>query len=280
MPWQRLAARVGAEFAWLDLTPDVASTSTRSTSSRRIRRSSPLPTCPTSRGRSRRLPIVAAARNVGALVVLDTCQSAAHVPLDLHALDVDVAALSAHKMCGPTGIGALYVRREVAEALPPALVGGSMVADVAMETTTYQDPPLKFEAGTQPVAQIAGWKAAVEFLSGIGMERVAAHERHITEALIDAISAIDGVRLLGPAHTRDRVAVAAFTLGDVHPHDIGQVLDATDVAIRVGHHCAIPLHRFFGVRASARASASLTTTVDEIDRLARGLEQVRQFFIR
>lgn len=281
VPWQRLAERVGAQFRWLDLTPDglidldtlgVITANTKVVAFTHLSNVTGAIT-PVA-------PIVQAARAVGALVVLDTCQSAAHLPLDLHALDVDAACLSAHKMCGPTGIGALYVRRSLAQELPPALVGGSMVADVAMEQTLYQDAPLRFEAGTQPVAQIAGWKAALDFLGEIGMDRLAAHERVVTRELFDALEAVPGLRILGPGAAAERVGVAAFTLGKVHPHDIGQVLDAHDVAVRVGHHCAIPLHRFFGVRASARASVAVTTTSEEIARLAAALEQVTAFFVR
>ena len=281
VPWQRLADRVGAEFAWLDLTPDgridldtldVITPNTRVVAFTHLSNVtgafSPVD------------QIVAAARNVGALVVLDTCQSSAHLPLNVHELDVDVAAFSAHKMCGPTGIGALYVRRSVGEQLPPALTGGSMVADVAMDHTEFQPVPLRFEAGTQPVAQIAGWSAALDFLARVGMDRLAEHERQMTAYLMEGLASVDGLRIIGPASAADRAAVPSFTLGSVHPHDIGQILDASDVAIRVGHHCAIPLHRFFGVRASARASAAVTTTTEEIDRLIAALEQVRQFFVR
>lgn len=281
VPWQRLAQRTGAEFAWLDLdesgridleTLDVITPNTAVVAFTHLSN--------VTGAFSPVSEIIAAAREVGALVVLDTCQSAAHIPIDLHALDVDAAALSAHKMCGPTGIGALYLRREIGEQLAPALLGGSMVADVTMEETLFQPAPLRFEAGTQPVAEIAGWAAAVAFLGDVGMERVAAHEQALCVQLLDGLSGVEGLRLLGPASASERVAVAAFTLEAIHPHDIGQILDAKDVAIRVGHHCAIPLHRHFGVRASARASASLITTPAEITRLIRGLEQVRKFFVR
>lgn len=281
VPWQQLAARLGAEFAWLDLTPeglidldtlDAITPNTKVVAFTHVSN--------VTGAISPVAPIVAAARAVGALVVLDTCQSAAHLPLDVKALDVDVACFSAHKMCGPTGIGAAYIRAEVGRQMAPFMLGGSMISDVDMDQVTYQPPPLCFEAGSQPVAQIAGWAAALDFLNEVGMDTVAAHEAQITAHLMDGLSQIAGLRLLGPAGTRDRVAVASFTLGDIHPHDIGQVLDAADVAVRVGHHCALPLHKFFGVRASARASAALTTTLDEVDRLLEGLDRVVSFFAR
>lgn len=281
LPWQLLADRLGAELRWIDLTPtglldlDTLGVITANTKVVAFTHMSNV-----TGAISPLAQIRDAARDVGALVVLDTCQSAAHMPLDVHRLGVDVACFSAHKMCGPTGIGAVYIRAEVGQKLPPFMVGGSMIRDVDMGEVSYQDPPLRFEAGTQPVAQIAGWKAAIDFLTQIGMDNVVRHEQQITARLLDGLSQVTRLRLLGPKGTENRLGVASFTLGDIHPHDVGQILDSADIAVRVGHHCALPLHKFFGVRASVRASVCLTTTVEEIDRLVEGLDRAISFFAR
>ncbi|MDO4613554.1 MAG: SufS family cysteine desulfurase [Actinomycetaceae bacterium] len=281
VPWQRLARLSGAELAWLDLTEDgridlstldVITDNTRIVACTHMSNVTGAVTPVSS--------IIEAARARGALVVLDTCQSAAHMPIDVHALDVDVAALSSHKMCGPTGIGALYMRRSLGEQLPPALLGGSMVTDVTMTDASYQPAPAAFEAGSQPVAQAVGWAAALDVLEEIGMERVARREEKMTALMLEGIASVDGVRIIGPTDGADRAGVVAFTMEGIHPHDIGQVLDSVDCAVRVGHHCAIPLHRHFGVRSSARASAFVTTTQAEIERLVEGLERVKGFFSR
>ena len=279
VPWQELCARTGAELAWLDLLPDgridletlsVITPNTKLVAFTHVSNVtgaiSPVD------------EIVAAARAVGALVLLDTCQSSAHMPIDVAALGVDFAVMSSHKMLGPTGAGALWGRRALLEAMPPVLTGGSMIEHVAMETTTYMPPPERFEAGSQPVAQIAGWTAALDYLSRLDMRRVHAHESALTERLLDGVSQIEGVRVLGPSGAAERIGVVAFAVDGVHPHDVGQVLDADDVAIRVGHHCAIPLHTFFGVRSSARASVSPMTSVEEIDRFLASLGRVRSYF--
>jgi cysteine desulfurase/selenocysteine lyase len=198
--------------------------------------------------------------------------------VDLHALDVDFAAFSAHKMVGPTGVGALYGRRELLADLPPFLTGGSMVEVVTMESTSFMPPPQRFEAGTQMVAQVVGFAAAVEYLSELGMEEVAAHEAQMTQLLLDGIAAVPGVRVLGPQDAADRLAVVAFEVDSVHPHDVGQVLDDAGVAVRVGHHCAQPIHRHLGVHASARASAGVYTTAEDIEAFIQGLHQVVRFF--
>ena len=208
----------------------------------------------------------------------DTCQSSAHMAIDVRAMDVDFAVMSSHKMLGPTGVGALWARRELLDMMPPVLTGGSMIEYVTMEESTYMPAPERFEAGSQPVAQIAGWTAALEYLSAIGMDRVHAHEKALTQRLLDGVASLDGVKVLGPTTDVDRVGVVAFAVDGVHPHDVGQILDADDIAIRVGHHCAIPLHTFFSVRSSARASVAVSTTEEEIDRLVASLGRVREFF--
>jgi len=223
-------------------------------------------------------PFVARAREVGALTVLDACQSVPHLPVDLHALGVDFAAFSGHKMLGPTGVGALYGRRELLEDLPPVTTGGSMVEVVTMATTTYAPPPARFEAGTQMVAQAVGMGAAASYLAELGMDAVAAHEAVLTRALLAAVASVPHVRVLGPLDGHDRLATVSFVVDGVHAHDVGQVLDDAGVAVRVGHHCAQPIHRRFGVTATTRASASVYTTVEEIDLFREALAGVRAFF--
>jgi cysteine desulfurase/selenocysteine lyase len=223
--------------------------------------------------------LVALARAVGAVAVLDACQSAPHLPLDLPALDVDLAVFSGHKMLGPYGIGGLYGRSEILEALPPFLTGGSMITRVGLDSTDYLPPPQRFEAGTQPVSQAIGLAAAVRYLDAVGMDAVHAHERTLERRLRDGLRAIDGVRLLGDAPEGvERVGLAAFDLDGVHAHDVGQLLDSRGIAVRVGHHCAAPLHARFGLTASVRASTALYNTADEVDVFLDALAQVRPFF--
>ncbi|WP_108719746.1 SufS family cysteine desulfurase [Miniimonas sp. S16] len=222
--------------------------------------------------------VVDRAHAVGALVVLDACQSVPHLGVDLHALDVDFAAFSGHKMLGPTGIGVLYGRRALLEALPPVTTGGSMVEVVTMTEATYLPPPQRFEAGTQMVAQTVGLRAAAQFLSDLGMDAVAAHEQELTAHLLAGIAQVPHVRLLGPTQAVDRLGVVAFEVDGVHPHDVGQVLDAAGVAVRVGHHCAQPIHRRLGVASSTRASVGVATTTAELDVFLDALAGVRAYF--
>lgn len=222
--------------------------------------------------------IVQLARRAGALTVLDACQSAPHLPLDLPALGVDLAVFSGHKMLGPYGVGALYGRREVLEAMPPFLTGGSMITTVTMDRAEYLPPPHRFEAGTQPVSQAIGLAAAVGYLSRLDMRAVREHERVLERRMRDGLRAVPGIRILGDAEGADRVALAAFEVAGVHAHDVGQFLDARGIAVRVGHHCAQPLHRRFGMTASVRASAGVHTTIEEIDRLLEAVAGVREYF--
>jgi cysteine desulfurase/selenocysteine lyase len=222
--------------------------------------------------------LVRLAKGVGALTVLDGCQSVPHLPVDVKALDVDFAAFSGHKMLGPTGIGALYGRRELLNVLPPFLTGGSMITTVTMERAEYLPAPQRFEAGTQPVAQAIGLAAAVRYLEAIGMDRVAAHEAELGARLAAGVDAIDGVRLLGPAPGEPRIGLASFAVDGVHAHDVGQFLDDRGIAVRVGHHCAQPLHRRLGITASTRASAAVYTTRGEVDVLLEGLADAVDFF--
>src|SRR3954451_8768916 len=224
--------------------------------------------------------LVRRARAVGALTVLDACQSVPHAPVDFAALDVDFAAFSGHKMLGPTGIGVLYGRRELLNALPPFLTGGSMIETVTMESSTYAPVPQRFEAGTPMTSQVIGLAAAARYLGAIGMAAVEAHERELVAAAIDGLSGIDGVRIVGPTSMGDRGSPVSFVVDGVHAHDVGQVLDDDGVAVRVGHHCALPLHRRFDLAATARASFAVYNTDDEVDRLVAGVRRAIDFFGR
>ncbi|MGX5770161.1 cysteine desulfurase [Microbacterium trichothecenolyticum] len=222
--------------------------------------------------------LVGLAQTVGAITVLDACQSAPHLPLDLPALGVDLAVFSGHKMLGPYGVGGLYGRADVLEALPPFLTGGSMITTVTLDEAAYLPPPQRFEAGTQPVSQAIGLAAAVRYLDGVGMGAVHAHEKALEARMGEGLRSIPGVRLLGDAPGAERVGLWAFDVDGVHAHDVGQFLDARGVAVRVGHHCAQPLHRRFGLTASVRASSSLYNTADDVDVFLDALSGVRAFF--
>lgn len=222
--------------------------------------------------------VVAIAREVGALTVLDACQSAPHRPLDLHALGVDAAAFSGHKMLGPNGIGVLFGRREFLAALPPARTGGSMITTVTLEGSEFMEPPMRFEAGTQPVSQAVALAEACRFLDAVGMPRVEAHEHALGERLAAGLAAIPGVRLLGPAPGHQRAGLASFAVDGVHAHDVTQVLDAAGIAVRGGHHCAQPLHRRLGLTASTRASTYLYTSTADVDRFLEVMAGVRAYF--
>jgi cysteine desulfurase/selenocysteine lyase len=222
--------------------------------------------------------LVAAARGVGALVVLDACQSAPHLPLDVKALDVDFAVFSGHKMLAPTGIGALYGKKELLDAMPPFMTGGSMITTVTMESAQYLPAPQRFEAGTQPISQAIALAAAVNYLTETGMERIAQWEATLGQRLVAGLGAIDGIRVLGPAVGQERLGLASFDVAGVHAHDVGQYLDSVGIAVRVGHHCAQPLHRRLGLTASTRASTYLYNTTAEVDQLLDAVAQVRPYF--
>jgi len=222
--------------------------------------------------------IVELAHGVGALVLLDACQSAPHLPLNLHELGVDFAAISGHKMLGPTGIGALYGRRELLDALPPFLTGGSMITTVGLQSSDYLPPPARFEAGTQRVSQAIALAEATRYLGEIGMDRIAAHERALGQRLVEGLAPISGVRVLGHAPGTERTGIASFVVDGVHAHDVGQFLDDRGIEVRVGHHCAQPLHRRLGVTASTRASTYFYTTDAEVDAAVAAVADVRAFF--
>jgi cysteine desulfurase/selenocysteine lyase len=280
IPWQELAARTGARLRWVPVRQDgtldleaareVVGERTRVLAFGHVSNVT---------GAIADVPaLVGLAGEVGALTVLDACQSVPHLPVDLPGLGVDLAVFSGHKMLGPTGIGALWGRAELLDAMPPFLTGGSMITKVTMESARYLPAPTRFEAGTQRVAQAVALAEAVRYLQSVGMDRVAAHERELGQRLAAGLAGIEGVRLLGPAPGADRVGLAAVDVEGVHAHDVGQVLDAAGVAVRVGHHCAQPLHRALGLSATTRASAYLYTTTEDVDRFLAELAGVRSYF--
>ena len=222
--------------------------------------------------------LVALARRTGALVVLDACQSAPHLALDVKQLDVDFAVFSGHKMLGPTGVGVLYGKQELLDVLPPVLTGGSMITTVTMERAEYLPAPQRFEAGTQKISQAVALAAAVNYLTETGIDRVHRWESELGQRMVAGLEAIDGVRVLGPAAGQDRIGLAAFDVAGVHAHDVGQFLDARGIAVRVGHHCAQPLHRRLGLTATTRASAYLYNTTDDVDEFLDAVSGVRAYF--
>ncbi|SDP19109.1 cysteine desulfurase / selenocysteine lyase [Arthrobacter sp. ok909] len=222
--------------------------------------------------------LVAQARSAGALVVLDACQSAPHLPLDVKALDVDFAVFSGHKMLAPTGIGALYGRSELLNAMPPFLTGGSMITTVTMERAGFLPSPQRFEAGTQRISQAVALAAAVNYLSETGIDRIHAWEAELGQRLVQGLGSIPGIRVLGPAAGEERIGLAAFDVAGVHAHDVGQFLDSRGIAVRVGHHCAQPLHRRLGLTATTRASTYLYNTTDDVDAFLNAVADVRAYF--
>lgn len=282
VPWQQACLRTGARLRWIGLTDD-GRLDLDQLDEVVTERTKVLAFAHASNVLGTVLPVstlVAKARSVGALTVLDACQSVPHFGVDLGALGVDLAVFSAHKMLGPTGIGALAGRRDVLAALPPVLTGGSMVETVTMESSTFRDPPQRFEAGTPPVSQAVAWHGAVDVLTELGMDRVAAHEHLLTERMLAGVATIPGVRVLGPTTAQDRVGAVSVVVDGVHPHDVGQVLDASGIAVRVGHHCAQPVHRRYGATASTRASVYLYSSAAEVDAFLEALAGVRAYFGR
>ena len=222
--------------------------------------------------------LAALGHNAGALVVLDACQSAPHLPLDVKALGVDFAVFSGHKMLAPTGIGVLYGRQELLDILPPFLTGGSMITTVTMERAEYLPAPQRFEAGTQRISQAVALAAAANYLTETGLDRIHAWEAHLGQRLVAGLEALPGIRVLGPAAGQERIGLAAFDVEGVHAHDVGQVLDSRGIAVRVGHHCAQPLHRRLGLTATTRASTYLYNTTDDVDRFLEAVAGVRAYF--
>lgn len=221
--------------------------------------------------------IIALAHQAGAIALVDGAQSVPHFPVDVQDLDADILVFSSHKMCGPTGMGALYGRRSLLEAMPPFMGGGDMIKRVQLRSFTPNDLPYKFEAGTPAIAEAVGFGAAVDYLSAIGMDRIAAHEHQIAEYAQERLEEVPGVWVFGPQASQ-KGAVMAFTLQGVHPHDVSQILDSQGIAVRAGHHCAMPLHEKFKIPATSRASFYLYNTMEEVDRLVEGLYKVKQVF--
>jgi cysteine desulfurase/selenocysteine lyase len=280
IPWQELARRTGATLKWYGVTDDGRIDLDSLALDERVKVVTFSHHSNVTGALAPVEELVARAQAVGALTLLDACQSVPHQPVDFHTLDVDFGAFSGHKMLGPNGIGVLYGRRELLNAMPPFITGGSMIETVTMEETTYAPAPQRFEAGTPMTSQVVGLAAAASYLQEIGMDAVEAHENELVAAALDGLSGIDGVRIIGPKSLEHRGSPVSFVVEGIHAHDVGQVLDDDGVAVRVGHHCAWPLHRRFGIAATARASFAVYNTRDEVDRLVAGVRHAVEFFGR
>jgi cysteine desulfurase/selenocysteine lyase len=282
VPWQELALRTGATLRVIGLTDDgrIDLDDAAAVIGERTRVMAVAHVSNVLGAVNPVSQLVALARAEGALVVLDACQSAPHLPLDLPALDVDFAVFSGHKMLAPTGIGVLYGRSELLNALPPFLTGGSMITTVGLTESEYLPAPLRFEAGTQRVSQAIALATAIDYLDAVGMDRIEVWEAELGLRLFEGLSGVEGVRILGPAPAAgvERVGLASFVVDGVHAHDVGQFLDDRGIAARVGHHCAQPVHRRFGVTATTRASAYLYNTTADIDAVVDAVAGVRSFF--
>ena len=281
IPWQQLAKRTGAKLTWFSITKDgrldlsdISKVITKKTKIVAITHQSnvfgtivPL------------TEITKAAHSVGALVVLDACQSAPHFAIDVKKLDVDFLAFSGHKALGPTGVGVLWGKAEVLEKLEPALFGGSMVDSVTMEGATWASAPRKFEAGVPNMAQAVGLSAAIDYLNIVGMDKIFEHEQELTQQLLTGLSKISGVNVVGPLDMKDRGGVISFTVDGVHPHDVGQVLDQYGIAVRTGHHCAWPLMKKLNLVGTTRASFPLYNDSDDINALLEAIEKVKSYIM-
>lgn len=280
VPWQEVCAKTGAVLRWIPLTPegrlDLSDLDRLINERTRVvsftQQSNLLGTVnPVA-------PIVDAARAVGALIVLDSCQSVPHMPIDVTSLGVDAVAWSGHKMLGPTGIGCLWATADTLASMPPFITGGSMIENVTMEWSTYAEPPKRFEAGVPMVAQAVGLAAACDYLDALGMEKVAAHEAALTAHALARLAEVPGVTVVGPTDLIDRGSAISFTVEGVHPHDVGQVLDSSGIAVRVGHHCAWPGCRAMGVPATTRMSPYIYNDSQDIDECVEALGRVRAVF--
>jgi cysteine desulfurase/selenocysteine lyase len=278
VPWQELAQRTGATLRWYGVTADgrIDLDSLELTDAVKV-----VAFTHQSNVTGAVAPveeIVRRAKAVGALVVLDACQSVPHMAVDFRALGVDFAAFSGHKMLGPSGVGVLYGRRALLAEVPPFITGGSMIETVTMDATTFAAPPQRFEAGSPMSSQAVGLGAAVRYLQDIGMDAVAAHEHELTAAALTELGGIGGLRIIGPTTPEQRGGAVSFVVDGIHAHDLGQILDDEGVEIRVGHHCAWPLHRRFGVAATARASFAVYNTLDEVTALGAAIRRAQDFF--
>ena len=279
VPWQQLAQRTGARLEFLPIDGEgrlVLDDLDRKLAGVKLvaltQQSNVLGTINPVR------EIAARAHDAGALVLVDGAQSVPHMPVNVQALGIDFLAFSGHKMCGPTGIGALWGRRQLLEAMPPFLGGGSMIRTVTLYETTYADIPARFEAGTPAIGEAIALGEAADFLSGIGMENIFAHEQQLLGYALEQLADVEGLHVYGPQSIELRGGAVSFTLDGVHPHDIAAVLDGEGVAVRAGHHCCQPLHEILDVPATARASFYLYNIPEEIDRLAAGLEKAQRLF--
>jgi cysteine desulfurase/selenocysteine lyase len=280
VPWQLACQRTGATLKWIGLTDDgrldladldrVITDRTKVVSL--VHQSNLLGTVNPVATVAKR------AHEVGAVVVVDASQSVPHMPVDVTTLGADAVAFTGHKMCGPTGIGVLWARLDLLESLPPFLGGGEMIDEVTMTGSTYAAVPHKYEAGTPPIAQAVGLGAAVDYLADLGMDAVHAHEQELTAYLLEGLSSVEGLRVIGPATMQDRGGAVSFVVDGIHPHDVGQLLDEHGVAVRVGHHCARPACLRYGVPATSRASLHLYSDTSDVDALVAGLARVRSFF--
>ena len=280
IPWQQLAARTGAALRWFDVTPegrlDLSQISDLINAKTKVvaltHQSNVLGTI------NPMTEIATAAHAVGAVVVLDACQSVPHMKVDVSQLGVDFLTFSGHKTVGPTGVGIMWGRSALLEELPPFLTGGSMIADVSMTTATWAPAPAKFEAGVPNMAQAVGLGAAVDYLSAIGMDVIAQHEHMLTEDLLAKLLNISEVAVVGPLTMESRGGAVSFTVAGIHPHDLGQFLDSRGIAVRTGHHCAWPLTRSLGVPATTRASLYLYNTIEDNDALIEGVQSAMRYF--
>jgi cysteine desulfurase/selenocysteine lyase len=280
VPWQQLAAETGATLEYVAITDD-GRLDLDDLRARLAHGPKLVAISHVSNALGTINPVVEISRlahEAGALVVLDAAQSVPHMPVDVVELDVDFLALSGHKMLGPSGIGALWGRRALLEAMPPFLTGGSMISKVTLTGTTWAEVPLKFEAGTPAIAEAAGLHAAVDYLEGIGMANVRAHERSLFERAWSALGAINGVRLLGPASAEEHAGVISLVLDGVHPHDVATILDGHGVAVRAGHHCAQPVMARYDLPATTRASFYVYNDVDDIERLTEAIHATQTIF--
>jgi len=281
IPWQELAKRTGAELVWFKVTDDgrldLSNIDELINSKTKIvaltHQSNVLGTInPLEK-------IVARTHEVGALFVLDACQSVPHFEVNVASLNIDFIAFSGHKMLGPTGVGILWGRKELLNAMPPFLTGGSMIETVTMETATYLDAPKRFEAGVPNMAQAIGLGAAVDYLKGVGLSTIREHENTLTDAALKGLQTISGLTIIGPTDTKLRGGVVSFAIEGIHPHDLGQALDSYGIAVRTGHHCAWPLMKRFKTVATTRASFYLYNDLEDVNALVDGVERARKYFV-
>jgi cysteine desulfurase/selenocysteine lyase len=280
VPWQQLAQRTGAQLDFLRIDGEgrlvLEDLDTLLTDRTKIvaitHQSNVLGTINPVR------EIAARAHDAGALVLVDGAQSVPHMPVNVGQLGIDFLAFSGHKLCGPTGIGVLWGRRSILEGMPPFMSGGSMIKTVTLYETTYADIPARFEAGTPAIGEAIALGEAVDFLSGLGMDKVYTHEQHLLSYALEQLAKVEGLRIYGPQTLEMRGAAVSFTLDGVHPHDIASILDGEGIAVRAGHHCCQPLHALLDIPATTRASFYLYNIPEEVDRLVAGLEKARKLF--